>query len=60
MANIEQSHREWLKIIRKMIYAFDTYLTFDSSQKYDKQSEEAIKVKEGMQLFIDYFNYLWI
>ena len=43
-----------------MIYAFDTYLTFDSSQKYDKQSEEAIKVKEGMQLFIDYFNYLWI
>ena len=59
-SNIEQSYREWLKIIRKMIYAFDTYLTFNSSQKYDKQSEEAIKVKEGMQLFIDYFNYLWI
>ena len=29
-------------------------------KKYDKQSEDAIKVKEGMQLFIDYFNYLWI
>ena len=58
--NTEQGHREWQKIIRKMIYAFDTYLTFDSSQKYDKQSENAIKVKEGMQLFIDYFNYLWI
>ena len=58
--NTEQGHREWQKIIRKMIYAFDTYLTFDSSQKYDKQSEDAIKVKEGMQLFIDYFNYLWI
>ena len=24
-ANTEQGHQEWLKIIRKMIYAFDTY-----------------------------------
>ena len=56
----EQGHREWLKIIRKMIYAFDTYLTLDSTEKYDKDSEKTIKVKEGMQLFIDYFNYLWI
>lgn len=59
-ANTEQGHQEWLKIIRKIIYAFDTYLTLDSTEKYEKDSEKAMKVNEGMQLFIDYFNYLWI
>ena len=40
-------------MIRKMIYAFDEYQSVPD--KYNIEPEKESRIKEGMQLFIDYF-----
>lgn len=47
----------WLNTIRKMIYAFEEYQRND---KYDIEEEKRERIREGMQLFIDYYRNLWI
>lgn len=54
----EKAHESWLQMIRKMIYAFDEYQSVPD--KYNIEPEKEARIKEGMQLFIDYFKYLWI
>lgn len=54
----ERGYNEWLKIIRKMIYAFDQYVV--TKWQSEKDPEVEARMKEGMELFIKYFNYLWI
>lgn len=48
----------WLGIIRKMLFAFENY----NQTKYQPEKEEdtQAKIREGMQLFIEYFEHLWI
>ncbi len=71
-----RAHKEWLKILRKMLYAFenepavpfpffsdemdeDEYA--DLMDEYNKKEEDRKRrVKEGMQLFVDYYSNLWI
>lgn len=53
----EKCHNAWLNTIRKMIYAFEEYQRND---KYDIDEEKRERIKEGMQLFIDYYRNLWI
>ena len=54
----EKAMRLWLNIIRKMIYAFENY----GQKKYqvEKDEEMQARIKEGMQLFIDFYSDLWI
>ena len=40
-------------MIRKMIYAFDEYQSVPD--KFNIEPEKDARIKEGMQLFIDYF-----
>lgn len=40
-----------------MIYAFEEY---QSNDKYDIDEEKRERIREGMQLFIDYYRNLWI
>lgn len=54
----EKAQASWLQIIRKMIYAFDEYQSVPD--KYNIEPDKEARIKEGMQLFIDYFKYLWI
>ena len=49
---------EWLNIIRKMIYAFEEYQHTDKWSKEDQ--EKQIRIREGMQLFINHYKDLWI
>ena len=53
----EKCHDVWLNTIRKMIYAFEEYQRND---KYDIDEEKRERIREGMQLFIDYYRNLWI
>ena len=53
-----KAHESWLQMIRKMIYAFDEYQSVPD--KFNIEPEKETRIKEGMQLFIDYFKYLWI
>lgn len=53
----EKCHDAWLNTIRKMIYAFEEYQRND---KYDIDEEKRERIREGMQLFIDYYRNLWI
>ena len=53
-----KAHESWLQMIRKMIYAFDEYQSVPDKFKIEPEKES--RIKEGMQLFIDYFKYLWI
>ena len=52
----------WLNIIRKMLYAFENYRMY--KYPYEAESKDIIidndKVKEGMQLFVEYYDNLWI
>ena len=48
----------WLNIIRKMLYAFENYEQYKYPAAGTPVDEQ--KVKEGMQLFVDYFDDLWI
>lgn len=51
-----ESHDEWDKILDKMIYAFECMSDeFCNYEEYDKRQK---KVKEGLQLFADYFQAL--
>ena len=55
-----KSHKEleeiWDNMLDKMIKSWDIMSMEDSSSRYlDNQKE----VDEGLQLFIDYFGYLW-
>ena len=54
----DKGYDEWMKILHKMVYAFETY----ASTKFDGDVSADIreKVDEGMHLFIKYFSYLWI
>ena len=53
-----KAHESWLQMIRKMIYAFDEYQSMPD--KFNIEPEKDARIKEGMQLFIDYYKYLWI
>ena len=53
-----KAHESWLQMIRKMIYAFDEYQSVPD--KFNIEPEKDVRIKEGMQLFIDYYKYLWI
>lgn len=60
----EKAYNCWLNILRKMIYAFEEYQREDSSATDEadpeKERERKERIKAGMQLFIDYFENLWI
>ena len=48
-------------IIRKMLYAFEEYQWCVGGCDFDNLPvEKQEKIKEGMQLFIDYYRDLWI
>lgn len=52
----EQLEEIWNNILDKMIKSWDIMSMEDSSTRYlDNQKE----VDDGLQLFIDYFGYLW-
>ena len=53
----EKCHDVWLNTIRKMIYAFEEYQRND---KYDIDEEKRDRIREGMQMFIDYYRNLWV
>lgn len=46
-----------LNTIRKMIYAFEECQRND---KYDIDEEKRERIREDMQLFIDYYRNLWM
>ena len=56
--------RNWLNILRKMIYAFEEYQRKDNSATDEadpeKERERKERIRAGMQLFVDYFEDLWI
>ena len=52
----EKAKAVWLNIIRKMIYSFEMY----QHNFNDIDNETKSRIREGMQLFMDYFRYLWI
>lgn len=54
----DKAYDEWIIILNKMIYAFETYASEDFYCDLPDDVKE--KVDEGMQLFIKYFRYLWI
>ncbi len=66
----EKGMREWLNILRKMLFAFDSFRLHDNLTSNPKgvdvedckqQPEyDGARVREGMQLFVDYFDCLWI
>lgn len=62
--NPDVAYQRWLQIIRDIIYAFDHYSSGEMKTDADQSDPHVIevrqRVKEGMQLFIDYFDYLWI
>ncbi len=70
----ERGFEEWLNILRKMIYAFEEYnrkpeIRYDyeeeergeiaQQQWKAKEEERQMRIREGMQLFIDYYSDLW-
>ena len=57
----ENGFKLWLQYIRKMIYAFEEYPNLKDAKNSDESIEEKkARIKEGMSLFIKYFNYLRI
>jgi hypothetical protein len=59
--SVTEAHKKWLTIIRKMLYAFEEYQWCVGGNDFDNLPvEKQEKIKEGMQLFIDYFRDLWI
>lgn len=62
--NSDEAYKRWLQIIRDMIYAFDHFSSREMGSYADISDPHVIevrqRVKKGMQLFIDYFNHLWI
>lgn len=59
--DIKVAHKKWLAIIRKMLYAFEEYQWCTGGSDFTNLPEEKqAKIKEGMQLFIDYYMDLWI
>ena len=54
----DKGYAEWLNIIRRMIYAFEEYRRTD--QWSEEDAEKRTRIREGMQLFIDHYENLWI
>ena len=55
------AQKKWMAIIRKMLYAFEEYQWCTGGCDFDNlPAEKQEKIKEGMQLFIDYYMDLWI
>lgn len=54
----DKGYDEWMKILHKMTFAFETYASaeFDGDVSADVRE----KVDEGMHLFIKHFRHLWI
>ncbi len=69
----EQGFKEWCNVLRKMIYAFEEYTrkpyldvytdeeaTAEDIRKADEEeAKRQVRIKEGMQLFVDHFHELW-
>ena len=62
--NSDEAYKRWLQIICDMIYTFDNIFSKEMSSDADISDPHIIeirkRVRKGMQLFIDYFNHLWI
>lgn len=60
----DEAYKRWLQIIRDMIFAFDHYSSREMDRDADKSEPHVVdvrqRVRKGMQLFIDYFDHLWI
>ncbi len=69
----EQGAKQWQNVLRKMIYAFkeytrkpnlDIYIDDEATSEDIRKAKEEdaarqVRIKEGMQLFVDYFKNLW-
>jgi hypothetical protein len=53
-------HRNWLKTLDEMIYAFEEMHLDDTNMKYNRyyQSDEA-RIQKGKELFAKYYENLW-
>ena len=61
LSSDEKGRQKWLQIIRDMLYAFEEYNHLSNSSEFDDLDEEKqLRIKNGMQLFVDYYRYLWI
>ena len=60
----DEAYKRWLQIIRDMIFSFDHFSSREMDRDADTTDAHVIEVRQrvrkGMQLFIDYFNHLWI
>ena len=54
----DNAMKEWLGVIRKMIFAFDQYIITKWEPEKDPDTQE--RIREGMELFIEHFRNLWI
>lgn len=52
----------WIDIIRKMFYAFENYRLYVYPHENNRTGVivDKERIKEGMQLFVEYFDDLWI
>ena len=50
------AHQKWLEILDKMIEAFRIQI---QGEREGYEGIDREKQREGMQLFIEYYNYLW-
>jgi hypothetical protein len=53
------SLKEWYKILDKMIYAFESFISDDSPADFKRFLKTAQKQQEGFELFGKYFMDLW-
>ena len=51
----EKGNLEWLRILRKMKYAFECLSSCTAYREEDDQE----KIQEGLELFVKYFRDLW-
>ena len=60
----DEAYKRWLQIIRDMIFAFDHYSSKEMNRDADESEPHVVdvrqRVRKGMQLFIDYFDYIRI
>lgn len=55
----EKGYREWVKILNKMIFAFESIHYDEGVMDIARDEETWAKVQEGLDLFREYYFDLW-
>jgi len=58
LATGDDNHERWQAMLNEMLFAFEYYSDL-YNRRWNATDEEKARVKEGLRLFAEWYDYLW-